>query len=644
MRRVPLLLFAFACALLAAAPAPANASARAVDITPVLPAPSMASRTFAPDSAAPPESTAFLQFMGVCPAPRCDSGGPICPKDSITVTLGGSLPSDCFIIRRIELYYPPIMSIRPFAPWVVVVVDDQACLDRLCHVGRYPWTGKINMPPLPEGPYSLDVVVVRVSCTDSIPPLPSPQHSMPFTVASCDSTPPTQNGCLVGDWRHHEPGCDATVSPSGHTVVLFTLRSLLAPVAALQGNFELVPPTLQITDITPRGDASGWRLSWTPTSTGARFVMFDEGGRPLSPDSLGASAHEILAIQVSAPPGVVVPAETHLLARDLAGSDPNGALVPECMVISMLPGFSPYAKICGVGDCDANKDTRIDVRDLVLMVHCLHSRQVCPMTFDCNRDGSFTLDDILCCAWRILRIKPCTNPIDCPPDSTPAKDRSVRVNVGLPLEVADEVRVPIHIDRADQLGAARLAMNFPASRWRIVSLDTDDSAWLTLAGEDNGQIIMGAIRISDAPAAGGLDLTLRLAPVGAAAGGELGTLTADVSGTDGAMLSAAVVAPIRPLPGGLVVELSENRPDPFSGETRFTLSLPAATAVELSVYDLNGRRVATLHHGALAAGVSEFGWSGRSDAGSRLGAGVYFYRAVIGGRAVSRRMVYLGGN
>ena len=98
------------------------------------------------------------------------------------------------------------------------------------------------------------------------------------------------------------------------------------------------------------------------------------------------------------------------------------------------------------------------------------------------------------------------------------------------------------------------------------------------------------------------------------------------------------------LPGNPAIALSENRPDPFSGETRFTLSLPSAAAVELSVYDLNGRRVATLHHGALKAGVSEFSWSGRDDGGSRLGAGVYFYRAIVGGNAISRRMVYLGGS
>ena len=140
-----------------------------------------------------------------------------------------------------------------------------------------------------------------------------------------------------------------------------------------------------------------------------------------------------------------------------------------------------------------------------------------------------------------------------------------------------------------------------------------------------------------------LELTLRLEPIGAASGGELGSLSADLSATDGVRLIVPVVAPSRPLPGGPTVELSENRPEPFTGETRFTLSLPATTAVDLGVFDLGGRRVATLHHGSLKAGVSEFTWNGRADAGARAGAGVYFYRAFTGDRTVSRRMVYLGG-
>jgi hypothetical protein len=220
----------------------------------------------------------------------------------------------------------------------------------------------------------------------------------------------------------------------------------------------------------------------------------------------------------------------------------------------------------------------------------------------------------------------------------------VHVSAGAPVEDGDGIRVPIHIDGADHVGAARLAMSFPADRWSIVSFDSDDPEWLTLAGEDRGQVVMGAIRTSPGPGASGLNLSLRLRPVGgSASGGELGALQVDLSGPDGVKLLAPISGPVRPLPGGPTVELSENRPDPFSGETRFTLSLPVAAAVDLGVFDLGGRRISTLHHGALKAGVSEFAWNGRLDGGGRARGGIYFYRAAVNGQAFTHRMVFLGG-
>ena len=650
MRRFLPLLLVLAGAV-AAAPFATAATARAVDFTRVMSALPLQSRTFAPDSAAPPESTTFVQFLSVCPGHDCGSGRPICVTDSITATVGGSLPSNCYRIRDLFLYYPPILSIRPFAPWVVVVIDDGACLGRPCVGGRYPWSGQVTMPPLPEGPYSLDVAVIRVSCADSVPPPPSPLLHMPFAVVRCDSIPPSY-GCLSGDWRHlsvgtNTGGCDATIGPGGAAQLVFALHTD-TPVAALQGSFVLDPSVLRVTAIEPAGDAQGYRLTWSPTANGANFILFNDGGVPIPPDSLNGPGRPILLVTVTAPAGAMVPAETRLVALHPVGSDPAGGLVPECIVGGPdgFPKPPPFARICGMADCDANHDGRTDVRDLVLMVRCLRAGAACTTVFDCQRDGAFTLDDILCCAWRILHVAPCANPFDCAPDSTrPGQPLGVGVEVGLPVEVAGEVRVPIHIAGADHVGAARLAMRFPADRWRIAGLDATDAAWLTLVDAQADEAIMGAIRIGDAPAAGGLDLTLRLAPLGdAAAGGELGSLSADLSATDGVKLVTPVVAPVRPLPGSPSVELSENRPDPFAGETRFTLSLPAAAAVDLGVFDLNGRRVASLHHGALAAGVSEFAWNGRGDGGARLGAGVYFYRAVTGGRAVSRRMVFLGGN
>jgi flagellar hook assembly protein FlgD len=52
----------------------------------------------------------------------------------------------------------------------------------------------------------------------------------------------------------------------------------------------------------------------------------------------------------------------------------------------------------------------------------------------------------------------------------------------------------------------------------------------------------------------------------------------------------------------------------------------------------------SLHHGWLAAGPHEFRWDGRTEDGTSARNGVYFYRAEVGGRAVSRKMVLVRGD
>lgn len=84
-----------------------------------------------------------------------------------------------------------------------------------------------------------------------------------------------------------------------------------------------------------------------------------------------------------------------------------------------------------------------------------------------------------------------------------------------------------------------------------------------------------------------------------------------------------------------VLALDQNHPNPFGPATSIRFSLPTSTArASLSVYDLLGRRIATLADGPLEAGPH----SVRFDA-SALSSGVYMYRLEAGGQVLSRRMI-----
>ncbi|MCC6650682.1 MAG: alpha amylase C-terminal domain-containing protein [Candidatus Eisenbacteria bacterium] len=67
-------------------------------------------------------------------------------------------------------------------------------------------------------------------------------------------------------------------------------------------------------------------------------------------------------------------------------------------------------------------------------------------------------------------------------------------------------------------------------------------------------------------------------------------------------------------------------PNPARGTVRVAFALPRSGEAELSVFDTQGRRVALLHHGMLAAGPREMEWNGRNDSGAPAPAGVYLVR------------------
>jgi len=56
------------------------------------------------------------------------------------------------------------------------------------------------------------------------------------------------------------------------------------------------------------------------------------------------------------------------------------------------------------------------------------------------------------------------------------------------------------------------------------------------------------------------------------------------------------------------------------------VSIAEPTQAEVAVFDLSGRRVATIQRGVLPAGTSNLEWNGRRADGSRAAGGIYFYR------------------
>lgn len=85
--------------------------------------------------------------------------------------------------------------------------------------------------------------------------------------------------------------------------------------------------------------------------------------------------------------------------------------------------------------------------------------------------------------------------------------------------------------------------------------------------------------------------------------------------------------------------LHQNYPNPFNPMTRIDFALDQPGLVDLSVFDIAGRLVATLHDGELGAGTHQVTWDGRTDRGNPATTGLYLYVLKTPTDQLTRRMM-----
>jgi len=81
-----------------------------------------------------------------------------------------------------------------------------------------------------------------------------------------------------------------------------------------------------------------------------------------------------------------------------------------------------------------------------------------------------------------------------------------------------------------------------------------------------------------------------------------------------------------------------NYPNPFGDATTIRFDLPEAGDVQVQVFDLMGREVATLVDAPLSAGTHEVTWNGALSNGQAIASGLYLVRLQAGGQTTTQRM------
>ena len=99
------------------------------------------------------------------------------------------------------------------------------------------------------------------------------------------------------------------------------------------------------------------------------------------------------------------------------------------------------------------------------------------------------------------------------------------------------------------------------------------------------------------------------------------------------------VEAVDPVPVSARAAVNRVYPNPFNPSTTIEFSVPKPGPASVRVFDLQGKRVATLVNEALGAGVYRVRWNGKADDGRDLSSGVYFARVECARSRASARLM-----
>ncbi|MDQ7797356.1 MAG: T9SS type A sorting domain-containing protein [Candidatus Edwardsbacteria bacterium] len=122
---------------------------------------------------------------------------------------------------------------------------------------------------------------------------------------------------------------------------------------------------------------------------------------------------------------------------------------------------------------------------------------------------------------------------------------------------------------------------------------------------------------------------------------------AGISPSSDSLLAAYLKNPalgVGSVPGGIVLTarlLLKVKPNPMAGYCQIDLNLPSSGPADLSVYDIAGRKIATILHQPMAQGPHREYWDGRMAGGLRCASGVYFIRGTTPAGAATQKVLLL---
>ena len=98
---------------------------------------------------------------------------------------------------------------------------------------------------------------------------------------------------------------------------------------------------------------------------------------------------------------------------------------------------------------------------------------------------------------------------------------------------------------------------------------------------------------------------------------------------------------VREIGNLLADHFMSNYPNPFNPSTRITYSIPRDEYINITIYNLSGRKVRELFRGNQVSGKHSIDWDGKNDNGGSVSAGMYIYTLKTLGYFLKKKMIVL---
>ncbi len=215
------------------------------------------------------------------------------------------------------------------------------------------------------------------------------------------------------------------------------------------------------------------------------------------------------------------------------------------------------------------------------------------------------------------------------------------VAVGTSVDLAwvryDDGSMALRLVDGNGLKGVRVTANVPVGKLAAGRL-LDEQSELTFA-QNVGETLDASVAVMGVGTTFTGTGDLFVIPAGAAI--EAGDLAITARAIDNSTMTVKLTNAAGGQATPRVFALNANYPNPFNPMTKISFSLPEAQKVRLTVFGLDGRKVATLLDENRGAGLHEVVWTGRDDAGQAVASGTYFYRVDAGPYSSVRKMTLM---